>query len=135
MHGQPEQKPGVSGPLASTQHGRYKNTSCIEQPAAVDPYNQLTTPLVRAAFSRQAHASGERSGERAYILRVREASRVRWRDHMGWKRDGVLDCLHFCLPSGVMDFWSELLIAKILAPNSDSDMDSEESIAHVRPIE
>lgn len=82
-------------------------SGCTEQPATADPYNRLTSPLLRAAG--------------VPILEVREVSRTHWRDHVGWKYQGsgiglgfVLDCVHFCLPSSVLDYWAELLIARVI---------------------
>ena len=66
-------------------------------------YNELTSPIVRAAG--------------IPILPVWEPSLPHHRAHVGWKplRGGrTLDCTHFCLASGLLDHWVELLMATML---------------------
>ena len=79
------------------------NASCLPTTHPYRGYNDLTSPIVRAAG--------------IPILPVWEPSLPHHRAHVGWKslRGGRnLDCTHFCLASGLLDHWVELLVARML---------------------
>lgn len=52
------------------------------------------------------------------ILRIYNATRTQWMDHIGPQvrtdEPGRMDCTHYCQPSGVISFWRELLFNALI---------------------
>ena len=96
----PQHFPGGNGNFGTVKSWwATTNASCLPTEHPYRGYNELTSPIVRAAG--------------IPILPVWEPSLPHHRAHVGWKplRGGrTLDCTHFCLASGLLDHWVELLI-------------------------
>ena len=100
----PQHFPGGNGNFGTVKSWwATTNASCLPTEHPYRGYNELTSPIVRAAG--------------IPILPVWEPSLPHHRAHVGWKplRGGrTLDCTHFCLASGLLDHWVELLMATML---------------------
>lgn len=86
---------GLSSWLMRTTDSKWR---CMMAPAHHNPYNAVTNPLMKAA--------------NITILRIHEVSRLGWQDLRGYHH--ALDCVHHCLPSGVLDYWVDDLIDTVL---------------------
>ena len=84
--------------VPSARLWRVPETQCKEAPTWWNPYNNLTNAVMKSwGYT---------------ILPVHEVSRVGWRDLRGWHYR--LDCVHYCMPSGVLDYWVDVLVEGIL---------------------
>lgn len=99
--------------------------------------NEASLPLVRAAGVE-------------ILGGVWTSSASRWGDHLGWtsmsdddvplrpgqKTEYHLDCTHYCLASGVLDHWVELLVVWLLRQLMDDNLQpgiTAEPTAEARP--